>query len=135
MTVLMAGPLALALDGAGEVASLRDEAGGVEYCPPDQPGPLLRLTVEGNSLAPSGAEWAAEAGALRLRYGDAGPTAVVKVARKPTHLTFELIAVEGAQPTVADWGPIATTIGETVGATVGVVRNARFALGIQGLNI
>ncbi|MBK6947042.1 MAG: hypothetical protein IPH16_02225 [Haliscomenobacter sp.] len=33
------------------------------------------------------------------------------------------------------WGPFATTIGETVGEIVGVVRNGQFALGIQSLNV
>ena len=32
------------------------------------------------------------------------------------------------------WGPIATTIGQTIGEVVGVVRNTEFAIGLQTLN-
>ncbi len=33
------------------------------------------------------------------------------------------------------WGPSGTTIGETVGEFVGVVRNQDYAIGIQALNV
>ena len=33
------------------------------------------------------------------------------------------------------WGPFPTSIGDTVGEVVGVVRNKDFAIGIQALNI
>ncbi|MGW8267498.1 MAG: hypothetical protein ACWGSQ_14115, partial [Longimicrobiales bacterium] len=42
----------------------------------------------------------------------------------------------GSEPVVhlALWGPYPTTIGETIGETVGVVREGGFAMGIQALN-
>jgi len=135
MLVLSAGPLQVRLDATGRVTSLWDVRTDREYGARDRPGPLLRLTVEGNSLEPTSADWSSEPGRLRLRFGQTGPTVDVRVEQKPTHLTFELTSIDGAQPTAADWGPFLTTIGQTIGATVGVVRDTEFALGVQGLNI
>ena len=72
---------------------------------------------------------------LQLTYGDTGLTATIQVETKPTHMTFELVSLDGPVPPRINWGPFPTTIGQTVGETVGVVRDERFALGLQGLNI
>jgi len=61
--------------------------------------------------------------------------ATIRVDCKPTHLVFELVALQSpASPDLLLWGPFPTTIGEIVGETAGVVRNARVAIGIQALN-
>jgi hypothetical protein len=135
MTVLKAGVLRIGLDSAGRVVSLLDAPRGVEYVPQGRPGVLLRLTVDGKSLAPTAMTCDQAAGRLRLAYGDGGPTAEVAFAEAPTHVRFTLLSAVGAQPTQIDWGPFQTTITQTVGATVGVVRDDDFAIGIQGLNI
>ncbi len=74
-------------------------------------------------------------GTLTLRY-PTGATAVVKAAKKTTHVTFELVSIDSKEKVeVVVWGPYATRIKEIIGETVGVVRNDRFALGIQTLNV
>ncbi|MGD2124381.1 MAG: hypothetical protein PVJ76_21810, partial [Gemmatimonadota bacterium] len=51
------------------------------------------------------------------------------------HLTLELVSVSDTDGLeLAIWGPYPTTIGETVGETVGVVRDQEIALGLQALN-
>ncbi len=58
----------------------------------------------------------------------------IRYLNKPSHITFE---VEDVQPknvvTGVIWN-INTTISETIGECVGVVRNQDFAIGIQALN-
>jgi len=43
-------------------------------------------------------------------------------------------ATESADVDLAIWGPYPTTLGDTIGETVGVVRGGGFAMGIQALN-
>ena len=54
---------------------------------------------------------------------------------KPDYLRFELTkAVHPEKIDAVLWGPINTTIGQTIGEVVGVVRDADFAVGLQTLN-
>jgi hypothetical protein len=72
---------------------------------------------------------------LKLTFDEINALAHIKAEQKTTHITFELIKIEGnSKPDLAIWGPFATTINQTVGETVGVVRNEDFAIGIQALN-
>ncbi len=60
----------------------------------------------------------------------------VKATNKQEYLRFELISVSTQEEVDAViWGPITTTISETIGEFVGVVRNRDFAIGIQALNV
>jgi hypothetical protein len=127
--------LRLELSSAGHLTRLTDRGSGVEYLAPNQPAPLLQLRQAGEFHLPDELAWDAGRRVLTLRFAKAGLTATIGVQVKPTHLRFELRAVEPpAQADVALWGPYPTTIGAIVGETVGVVRNRDFALGIQALN-
>ncbi len=135
VVVFNAGGFQVGLDGRGRVISLRDGREGKEYLPAGMKPALLSLRVFGNFLAPVRAEWSATKGTLFLDWGG-GFKGAVRVKVRPTHVRFELSALQGADRVeLALWGPFPTTIGETVGETVGVVRNSRFALGIQALNL
>jgi len=122
------------VDSRGCIVALRDRASGTEYLAPGQPAPLLSLVVGGAMHAPTAAEYGEGARELVLTYEDTGTTARVTVSAKPTHITLTLASIKGDLPQDVVWGPYPTTIGETVGETVGVVRNAAFAIGIQALN-
>ncbi len=135
MAVLNAGQLQLSIDSTGRVVSMRSTLDGREYVPEGHRVALLYLVVDGKNLAPTAAAFDATSGRLRLTYGEAGIAAVAAASERPTHLKFELVSVEGAKPSMIRWGHFATTIGKTVGATVGVVRDSRFAIGIQALNV
>lgn len=126
--------LRIGLDSAGRVRTLYDLEHHEEYCVPGEPAPLLSLVVDRREIAPTAAAYEEKGRRIRLSFGG-GINAIVRAAAKPTHLTFELASVAGASPTRINWGPFPTTIGETIGATVGVVRDGKFALGIQSLNI
>ena len=135
MITLQAGSLRIALDASGRVASIYDVAGRRELLARGRTGALLILVLLDREVHPTALAYDEAAHRLRLTYGDTGASASIRVAVKPTHITFELESVDGATPTRINWGPFPTMISETVGATVGVVRDSGFAVGIQSLNI
>lgn len=125
----------LALDTQGALLALGRRRGGRNYLAPGQPTPLLQLRVAGVLHAPETARWDAKAHQLTLHYGVVGATATVRVEAKPSHLTLELLALTPPDPVeLVVWGPYPTTIGETIGEIVGVVRDSETAIGIQALN-
>ncbi len=128
--------LELKVDQAGRVCGLVDRRVGSDYLAADQDRPLLQLRVGGTFTPPSEMVWHADASRMQLTFAPAGITAAISVTPKPTSVVFELKAVTPADKADAlQWGPIPTTIKQTVGNVVGVVRNDRFAIGIQGLNV
>ena len=134
MLTFQAGDLRLGLDSQAGVVSLYDTRQQREYSADGRSGPLLELVTADATLKPTALLYDEATQQLGLEFEEPGLTATIAVEEKPTHLTFEVIDIGGATPTRINWGPFATTINETVGATVGVVRNAEFAIGIQSLN-
>jgi hypothetical protein len=123
----------LAIGGRGEILRLADLKGQRNYAPAGRPGYLVRVrNVDGAELLPLGVR--AAKGRLIFAF-DGGIELTVRASRKPDYLRFEL--VKALAPEKIDavlWGPLNTTIGQTVGEVVGIVRNADFAIGIQTLN-
>jgi hypothetical protein len=125
----------------GNIASLVDNASGKDYLAKGVPAPLLqvRLAKDGGidkNYAPTGMKWLKPGKLLQLDYGNIGVKETVKITSKKSHIRFEVVKSQpkGAVDLVL-WGPYPVTINRTVGETVGVVYNKKFALGIQGLNI
>ncbi len=123
----------MALDGRGAIVRLADLGSARNYAPDGHPGRLVRVrTAAGAEIEPT----AVKAGKDTLAFAfEGGIVLTVRVSRKPEYLRFELVEV--ARPDRIDavlWGPIRTTIGETIGEVVGVVRSADFAIGLQTLN-
>jgi hypothetical protein len=131
--VFRAGGFAMALDGRGAIVGVTDLKTGRNYAAAGQPGSLIRVrTVDGAELAPTTV--GASKGRLTFIFAG-GIELTVGVASKSGYLRFELI--KAAPPERIDavlWGPIRTTIKETIGEVVGVVRNGDFAVGLQALN-
>jgi hypothetical protein len=118
---------------AGELTALRQ--GPSDYLAGGQPAPLLQVRVGGEWHRPQRMTWDAAAGRIRLQYEAVGVSVGLRAEVKPTHVVFELIAIDPVDRVeLILWGPYPTTIGDMVGETVGVVRNAEAALGIQALN-
>ncbi len=127
--------LRLDLSSSGQITSIYDIARDKEYLASGQSAPLLQLAIGETVEYPTAMSYDAETHLLELGYGSNNIAATIKVCIKPTHLTFELKEIQGADATLIMWGAYPTTISLTIGETVGVVRDNQFAFGIQTLNI
>lgn len=146
-----AGTLEIGVDSKGWIVSFEDERSGREYLPEGHRAPLLTLRVAGTDLVPLTATAGEATELLTLTY-ERGMEASIRVQHRQTHATFELISVRepvsgspggeadattrdaASRVDLAIWGPYPTTISETIGETVGVIRGAEFAMGLQALN-
>lgn len=133
-TELRAGDLRLAVDAQGRIVRMVDENTGRDYSADAVDSPLLSLQIDSILQPPQRFGWNQAEGIATLSYaGDV--TARVQVTPKQTHLVFELLSVHPVDRIeLVVWGPYATTVSDTIGETVGVVRDAFFAIGIQALN-
>ena len=131
MISLQAGPLHLDLTPAGCLHSLR--TGDTERLPPGAARPLLTISLRGRAQHPTHAAHDPGAHRLTLAYGP-GVEVDIRVTPHPTHLALTVCAIRGAEVTALLWGPFPTTLGDTVGETVGVVAGDAIALGLQACN-
>ncbi len=149
-----AGDLTLSLDAAGFVTGLTDPSGS-DYNVADPAAPLLSLMVEDSATDLPAAGTAAWYRPVRWRFTagmpragetargtytfDFADTISVTVAwvEKPGYATLEVTALRN--PGDKDlrhilWGPLTTSVTESIGETVGVVRGRDFAIGLFGTN-
>lgn len=127
--------LCLELDSTGCLTALIDRQSGANHLAFDLPAPLLRLIIDGNLLAPERLAWDEENGTLTVSFEQRRRSVRIAVWLRPTHIGFELASLVGDSIDAVLWGPIATTIGASVGETVGVARSAQWAVGIQALTL
>jgi hypothetical protein len=126
------GILLLEFGNNGRVISLRDKRSGKDHLADNQSSPLLSIRVAGEFYEPSSMSVSGDM--IILNY-DKGISAKIKAVSKKSHLTLEL--VELSDPDIVElilWGPYKTKIRQTIGETIGVVRDTAFAFGIQALN-
>ena len=125
------------IDKAGSLESIYDLANNTEYLAKSQPAVLLTVRLLDFSYQnPTAVTFSENNHLLKFTYGQTGVTAKVRVSQKKTHIIFELVSIEPEQEVSRIiWGPYPTTIKQTIGETIGVVRNDSFAIGIQALNV
>lgn len=121
--------LQLALDGAGRIVSLKDALGG-EWAEKAEPGFLLQLVLAGKTVAPLHAS--VDRNVIILSF-PGGKIARIVEDDSRSYLRYELTDISAGVDAVV-WGPVNTTVSDTIGQCVGVVRNVSVAIGIQGLN-
>lgn len=125
----------MSLDKTGKLTSMKRLSPEKEFLVADSANALLRIQYKGKLLSPQTCIWKPKQSELRLLYTD-NITAIVKVKTETSYLSFELQKLSQAeQVELVLWGPFPTSIGDTIGEVVGVVRNKEFALGIQALNV
>lgn len=129
-----AGELTLRVSRGGRVVGL-EGPGGCSLLSDRQKPCLFALTMGNKTLAPSALRMDEAAGRLEIVYGQSGVTALVQVESKPTHLRLVLAEVRGARPDLVTILRLPIGIQGRVGGTVGVIRDDRTAVGVQGLNI
>ncbi|TWF41644.1 hypothetical protein FHW36_103448 [Chitinophaga polysaccharea] len=126
----------LQLDNSGKLTSMKSLALQKEFLYTDKATALMSIKKDGAILPSQSCTWNPKKSELVLSYPQAGVTATVKVQRNDSYISFELINLAPAEHIdLVLWGPYPTTIADTVGEVVGVVRNKEFAIGIQALNI
>ncbi len=124
------------LSPTGSINSMYDLVHNREYLAKSQPAGLLSVRVDGIMKQPTQMIYSKSENFLTLVYGRTGLTAKIRVTQERTHISFELISVKPlGRVELVRWGPYPTTIDETVGETVGVVRDGQYAIGIQTLNV
>jgi hypothetical protein len=124
----------VSVNESGQVIALFDPVHSAEYAAQNRPSPLLQARIKGQFHAPDAMTWSADTQRISLQYGTAKIT--VAVEAKETHVNFELVKVTPAgMIDRVQWGPIATTIGQTIGEVIGVARNGQYAMGLQVLNV
>jgi len=122
----------LSLDGNGAIVALTDIQKDVNYATPGS-AYLVGIKSGGSILDPTGFKAKGE----KLSYMfPQGIRVDLKLQNKGDYLRLEVVDISPQEKVDAIlWGPIRTTIGETVGEFVGVVRNPDYAIGIQALNV
>jgi hypothetical protein len=133
-TAIAAGDFRLTLDTAGQVTGLDDLVHGVNYAAPGVSAPFLTIRRDGRSF-PASRMRVLSKELLRFEFDGGSARLDVAARSRAGYVTFEIVdAVPVGEIDAAIWGPYPTSIGKTVGEVVGVVRDDRFALGIQALN-
>ncbi len=123
------------IDSKGSLSRVSRIENDHNYLAPGQPASLLSVRVAGKLHAPESATWDGGGHRLTLRFAGTSISAVVLAEATSTHVRFELVQLQAADGIeLVLWGPYPTTIRETIGETVGVVRDREIALGIQSLN-
>ena len=126
--------LCIDLDSNGCITSIYDITNDAEYFSSGDCAPLLRIASGDGIQEPEDMTFTPETNSLQLHYRK-DVIAQIAVNIKPTHITFELKSLTGEDARLVMWGGYPTTIDQTVGETIGVVRDDQFAFGIQTLNI
>lgn len=124
--------LLMELDPGARIVKLVDLKTRKNYVPDGKPGSLIRVKTDGKELSPSALT--VSKNVLSLTFAG-GIELQVRAAEKADYLRFELVkAVPPEKIEAVLWGPLNTTIGETIGEVVGVVRDKDLAVGLQTLN-
>lgn len=124
----------IAIDERGYVVSIYDKLKSTEYLAEGQNAPLLSIRYKGQIEPPS--QLKQKNNKLTLLFGKNKVEAQIQTVVKANYISFELSAITSAENVeLVIWGPYPTTIRETIGESVGVVRNGQFAFGIQSLNV
>lgn len=131
-----AGDLVIGFDQYGTIKTLTNSQSGKNYVYQDMdPKSILAIRVNGELEYPASSKFPEGEDVMLLNYPKNEVEAEVKVIKKERYLTLELTSItKENQIELVLWGPFETTIKETIGETVGVVRNKDFAIGIQALN-
>lgn len=133
---IIAGFLSLGLSDAGRVTSLVDVRDGTDHLAEGKSVPLVSVVADGRHELPSSMTASPRDPGV-LVFSCAKATIEVKITKHPTYTTLEVVnltAATGVDVQTLLWGPLPAAVSQTIGQTVGVVRNDTFAFGMRPLN-
>ncbi|MEV6583392.1 putative Ig domain-containing protein [Streptomyces sp. NPDC051582] len=132
-----AGYLTVGLDSAGTVVDLVDSRSGADRIAPGKRTSLVSLVVNGQTYqSTSVTRSPGDADLYTFANAQAGYQVDVRTATKAGYTTLEVTRVTapaGADVQTLLWGPLPVAIGQTVGESVGIVRDNGFAIGLKPL--
>ena len=128
--------LEIGISKSGELVKLKVIDNNKDYVANESnPNYILAIKTNGEISFPSASTFDENEKKLVLSYLDNSIVAEVKVIEKEAYLNFELISLTNSESIeYIVWGPLKTSVKKTIGATIGVVRDEDFAIGIQTLN-
>lgn len=122
------------IDETGHLVSIFGKQKNIEYFPVGQTASLLSIRCNGEIELPSLIKQ--KNNKLILQFIKNKVEAQINVVIKSEYISFELSRITPSDNVeLVIWGPYPTTIRETIGECVGVVRDKQFAIGIQSLNV
>lgn len=125
----------LTLSAEGQLSEMTDPATDKNYFATGEKAPLLKIRVDDHWDEPAKAVFNVKSGIISLTYPFSKITAEVKVVSQKSHLSFRLTKLSAPERVSAViWGPYPTIINQTIGEVVGIVRDGKFAIGLQALN-
>jgi hypothetical protein len=123
------------LSEKGFITRLSDPGSKIDYLAENQPAPLMQIRSGNRYLLPVACSVNESGEFITLKFED-NREAKIRVTAKPSHITFSLEEISGADSLdLIVWGPYPTRISQTIGETIGVVRDSVYAIGIQALNL
>ena len=125
----------ISFDQTGKLTELLARSLNKNYLPRGETSYLLSVNRNGNIINPEKLQWKKASSEIILSY-PGNNSATIKANQNTDYISFELTQLtNAADAELVLWGPYPTTINDTIGEVVGVVRNKEFAIGIQALNI
>ena len=125
----------ISFEQTGKLTELLANTSNKNYLPAGETSSLLGVKRNGTIIYPEKLQWKKNSSEVILTYPN-NNTATIKATQNSDYISFELTQLtNAADAELVLWGPYPTTIGDTIGEVVGVVRNKDFAIGIQALNV
>ncbi|HBT85330.1 MAG TPA: hypothetical protein DEB12_05410 [Porphyromonadaceae bacterium] len=122
------------LNEKGFITNLTDKVNNTEYLADSYPAPLISIQTVNGVENPAVAKF--NDSNIFLQFNESKVQLHVSVVLKKNYMTLELLDVDPVEKVdLIIWGPYPTRIKEIIGESVGVVRNDKFAIGIQALNV
>ena len=125
-----------ATDHKGQFTSFLAKEMNKEYLVLSERSPILSLGTTNGTHVPNSLSYLKDKNIIALKYLDINTEVMIKVMSSDYYVSFELIEIiSDHYIETAIWGPYPTIVRESIGETVGVVRDQDVAIGIQGLNL
>lgn len=126
--------LEINVDDRGFIIGFNETETDRNFTSTDHLGPLVSVVADGSLSLPISFKEVGE-DSYELTFDQTDVKVGLIISQNDTHVSFTIkeISTEESLEAII-WGPYPTTIGDTIGENIGVVRNKDFAVGIQSLN-